>query len=88
MRLKFYSGVMAFCALTLLEQHQFQTSALNLSDTHSKEGALFAQTDAEFVDLITGTIQLAIKHLFPLEPVQSQKINGTKINLLGADKSA
>ena len=79
---------MAFCALPLLEQHQYQAQALNLTESNPKEEALFAQTGAEFVDLILDTIKLGIKRLFPLEPVQQQKINGTKINLLGADKSA
>ena len=63
--------------------------AVKLIDTNNDgDQSFLAQTDAQMVGYITDTMQLFIKHMFPLEPVQQQKINGTKINLVGADKEA
>ena len=90
MKLKLHAAMLVY-AFQSLEKPVFAIQlAMNRGPWIAANQEVFdlAQTQAQYVDLIIDTVKFGIGRLLPVEPVQRQKIHGTKINVAEADKEA
>ena len=89
--MKFHVASIFVISSTVLDGQKSQALKLskilpqNCADDNEQAVNNLAQTQTEFIDLIADCVKLGIRHLFPLEPIQRQKVNGTKINAVEAD---